>query len=159
DRLLASKEYARHWAEVWTGWLLARSGSFGRGMHHDQLAGWLEGQFAKNRPYHEIVRALVTARGTNTDNGAVNFTLAHLGASLPPPERADQGQYTMVPLTGHITRLFLGVRLECAQCHNHPFIDSIGQEDFWAFNGYLRQVERHGDPAQTNRANPGPLRV
>jgi hypothetical protein len=85
DRLLASPDYPRHWANVWTNWLLSRAGIFGRGMYHQQMATWLEDQFAQNRPYHEIVRDLITAKGKNSDNGAVNF------ADAPPgrPRTAD----------------------------------------------------------------------
>jgi serine/threonine protein kinase len=146
DRLLASPEYARYWGERWSGWLVDRTGAFGRGVYHDQLTAWLEARLAQNAPYHEFVRGLLTAQGRNIDHGAVNFTLAHLGEPVPPRERADQGQYTMVPLTGRIARVFLGVRLACAQCHDHPYLSSIKQEDFWAVNGFLRQVERQGEP-------------
>jgi hypothetical protein len=146
DRLLAQKDYARHWAELWSGWLLGRTGTFGRGLYHNEMTAWLEDQFAHNRPYHEIVRGLVTAEGRSTRNGAVHFILAHRGQPVPPANRAREGQFDMVPITGRISQLFLGIQVRCAQCHDHPFEDAIKQEHFWRINVFLRQAECAGDP-------------
>src|SRR5437762_1950945 len=108
DRLLASSDYPRHWADVWANWLLSRAGIFGRGMYHTQLATWLEDKYARNRPHTEIVTELITASGKNTDNGAVNFILAHVGEAVPPGRRGEDGMFEMVPITSRVTRLFLG---------------------------------------------------
>ncbi len=157
DRLLSSEDYARHWANLWSNWMLTRSGPFGRGMYHEQMTVWLEDQFAQNKPYHEIVRAVLTAEGENTKNGAVNFILAHVGENVPPPRRAEEGQFEMVPITSRLTRLFLGVQVQCAQCHDHPFQSAIKQEHFWGINAFLRQVERKGNLAMRPQDTPGPL--
>jgi len=79
DRLLKHEDYARHWANLWSNWLLTRSGTFGRGKYHDQMAVWLEDQFSQNRPYNDLVSKILTSSGKNSENGAVNFFLAHLG--------------------------------------------------------------------------------
>src|SRR5262249_53907441 len=71
DRLLAHEEYPRHWANLWSNWLLTRSGPFGRGKYKEQTQVWLEDQFAENKPYDKIVTALLTASGKNSENGAV----------------------------------------------------------------------------------------
>jgi hypothetical protein len=157
DRLLASPEYARHWADVWSGWLLGRSGPFGRGTYREQMTAWLEHQFTQNRKYHEIVKDLLTAEGDNTKNGAVNFILAHVGQEAPLARRAEEGQFDMVPLTARVTRLFLGVKAECAQCHDHPFAAAIKQQEFWGVNAFLRQVVRDGKPSSSDRPNKAPL--
>jgi hypothetical protein len=121
------------------------------------MATWLEDQFANNRHYDELVKALLTATGENTKNGAVNFILAHVGENVPPARRADDGQFEMVPLTSRITRLFLGTQVQCAQCHDHPFQASVKQEHFWGINAFLRQVERKGNLAMNRQDTPGPL--
>jgi hypothetical protein len=144
ERLLKSEEYARHWGDMWTNWLLTRSGPFGRGLYHDQTKVWLEDQFATNKPYHQLVTELITATGKNSDNGAVNFILAHVGEELPAARRQEEGRFEMVPLTSRLTRLFLGVQTQCAQCHPHPFYNSLRQEHFWGVNAFLRQVDREG---------------
>jgi len=155
NRLLESEEYARHWANLWSNWLLGRSGVFGRGPYHEWFAAWLEDQFSQNKPYHSIVKSLITAVGVNndTDNGgaAVNFILAHVGENVPPSHRDEEGQFQMVPLTSRITRLFLGTQVQCAQCHDHPFYSNIKQEHFWGVNAFLRQVVREGQPPQMGR--------
>jgi len=161
DHLLDSEDYPRHWANLWSNWLLTRTGSFGRGMYKDQMAVWLEDQFAQNRPYSEIVQKVLTAKGKNTEsgNGAVNFILAHVGEMVPPADRGEYGQFEMVPLTSRITRLFLGTQVQCAQCHDHPFYGSLKQEHFWGVNAFLRQVTREGTPPMIDspRMTPGPL--
>jgi Protein of unknown function (DUF1549)/Protein of unknown function (DUF1553) len=152
ERLLANEEYPKHWANVWANWLLGRAGVFGRGKYHDDMSTWLEDQFALNRPYSHIVRDLLTASGDNSENGAVNFILAHLGEAVPPAKggekdrRIEEGQFEMVPITSRITRIFLGTQVQCAQCHDHPFQKSIKQDRFWGVNAFLRQVERVGNP-------------
>ena len=165
ERLLASEErYPKHWANMWSNWLLSRSGAFGRGDYHDEMTLWLEDQFASNAPYDEIVTKLLTAKGKNTDNGAVNFLLAHVGEVVPPDSNRDkEGHFQMVPVTSRITRLFLGTQVQCAQCHDHPFYNNIKQKDFWGVNAFLRQVDRDGtppDPANGKMmAKPGPLEL
>src|SRR5579884_479088 len=153
ERLLASEDYPQHWADVWTVWLLSRSGVFGHGPYHDDLNRWLKDQFAQNRPYNELVTDLLTATGANKDNGAVVFILAHLGDQMPPPRRAEEGHFDMVPITSRITRLFLGTQVQCAQCHDHPFYNNIKQDHFWGVNAFLRQVEREGNPPQERMRN------
>jgi hypothetical protein len=155
DRLLASPDYPRHWANVWSNWLLSRAGAFGRGAYHEQMATWLEDQFAQNKKYHELVQELITAKGKNTDNGAVNFILAHVGEAEPPARRRENGQFQMVPVTSRITRLFLGIQTQCTQCHDHPFDANLKQDHFWGINVFLRQVVREGTPPNMRRRNMG----
>ncbi len=150
ERLLKHEDYARHWANLWSNWLLTRSGNFGRGKYHEQMQVWLEDQFAQNKPYNEMVRKLITARGKNSDNGAVNFILAHMGEANPPDKRREEGQFEMIPLTSRLTRVFLGTQVQCAQCHPHPFFASLKQEAFWGVNAFLRQVKRDPPPQRRN---------
>jgi len=164
DRLLEDEDYPRHWANMWANWLLSRSGPFGRGKYHEELNVWLEDQFAQNKGYHEIVTALLTAKGVNKDHGEVNFILAHLGEKVrnPPddPKRTErEGHWEMVPLTSRITRLFLGTQVQCAQCHDHPFLGNVKQHQFWGINAFLRQVDRKGELAMTRQGTNGPLEL
>jgi hypothetical protein len=157
NKLLDSEEYPRHWANMWSNWLLTRSGPFGRGTYHDEMIVWLEDQFGQNKHYDELVKSLLTASGENTKNGAVNFILAHVGENVPPGQRGEEGQFQMVPLTSRITRLFLGTQVQCAQCHDHPFYGNIKQEHFWGVNAFLRQVERVGNLNMQRGMPSGPL--
>ena len=155
DRLLSNPDYPRHWANVWSNWLLSRAGTFGRGTYHEQMATWLEDQFAQNKPYHDIVRELLTAKGKNTDNGAVNFILAHVGEAEPANRRRENGQFQMVPITSRVSRLFLGIQTQCTQCHDHPFDANLKQEHFWGINVFLRQVARDGTPPNMRQRDMG----
>jgi len=148
DRLLDSEEYPLHWSTTWTNWLLSRTGVFGHGTYHEDLSRWLNDRFAENMPYDKLVTALLTASGENTKNGAVNFILAHVGEPIPGARAAEEGQFEMVPITSRITRIFLGTQVQCAQCHDHPFQNSLKQEHFWGVNAFLRQVQRVGNPPQ-----------
>jgi hypothetical protein len=104
------------------------------------------------------VKKLITATGKNTDNGAVNFILAHLGEDTPAMKKTEEGDFTMVPVTSRITRLFLGIQTQCTQCHDHPFDNNLTQQQFWGINAYLRQVKREGTmPMNNNRMSKLPL--
>jgi hypothetical protein len=156
DRLLKNDDFPRHWANLWSNWLLTRSGTFGRGKYHDAMTVWLEDQFAVKDPnYATMVTKLLTATGKNDENGAANFVLAHVGEPVPNGKQKEEGQYEMVPLTSRIARVFLGTQIQCAQCHAHPFFNSLKQESFWGINAFLRQVRREG-PRQMRRMR-GPL--
>jgi hypothetical protein len=95
--------------------------------------------FAKNRPWDEVVVDLVTASGHYEENGAVNYTLAQM-----------QNQDEAVQLTAMTAQLFLGLQVQCTQCHNHPF-NKWQQNQFWEYNSFFRQVRKIEHP----KAGPG----
>src|SRR5262249_38032025 len=72
----------------------------------------------------------------------VNFVLSHVGEVVPADKRDRDGQFEMVPVTSRTAKLFLGMHLQCTQCHIHPFIDGRKQHDYWGINAFFRQVER-----------------
>jgi len=149
NKLLNDKQYALefedHWADVWTTLLLTRSGNR---TYHEQLHVFLETEFSKNRPWDQIVRTLLTATGENNDKGEVNFILAHLGDTQR--EMDQEGQFDAVPITSRAMRLFLGVQIQCTQCHDHPFNTEWKQSHFWGVNAFFRQVRREGTPLMRN---------
>ncbi|HEV3340374.1 MAG TPA: DUF1549 domain-containing protein [Pirellulales bacterium] len=137
DRLLEDdryvESYARFWTTIWTNLLIGRKGGMepNSPVNREGLEQYLRRSFLSNKPYNRLVYELLSAKGANrpgeTDyNGAVNFLLAHL------QERAT-------PATAKTAQIFLGVQVQCTQCHNHPFND-WKQNRFWEMNSFFRQV-------------------
>ena len=97
-----------------------------------RFVSWLEEGIVKNRPYDEIVRDLIDDSGLWTDKPATNFVSVTC-------QQDNKNQPDPVRLAGRVTRAFLGLRLDCAQCHNHPFAD-WKQSDFEGFSAYFGQT-------------------
>jgi hypothetical protein len=126
-------DYAQNWSTVWTNILIGRNG----GMEERSLTNregmqkYLRDSFAENKPYNTMVRELVTATGTTRPgtenfNGATNF--------LAMKVNEEDG----VQATAAVSRIFLGLQVQCTQCHNHPF-NQWKQQKFWEFNAFFRQ--------------------
>jgi hypothetical protein len=127
DALLQRPEYADHWANKWAD--LLRPNPYRVGIKAVfNLDAWIRTAFRQNLPYDEFVRQLVTAQGSTYDNGAVTIFR----------DRRTPDEQTTI-----ISQLFLGVRLECAKCHHHPF-EVYGQEDFYSFAAHFAKIARKG---------------
>lgn len=141
DALLEHPDYPKNFGNVWRILLIGRRTS-DRQVDREALANWLRRQFAEERPWNEMVRDLITASGSNKENGAVNFITAHLG------DRVREGGFSAVNLTSYTTRVFLGQQIQCTQCHDHPSND-WKQADFWGINAFFKGV-RERDVNRTN---------
>jgi hypothetical protein len=155
-----SSEYAAHWANLWTVWLMSRSA---HSDYRTKINNWLEGQLDNNLNYRDFVTQLLTATGSNAENGAVNFVMYHLGDANPQDKQSSAGPFDAVPVTARVTRLFLGLQTQCTQCHDHPFNKEWSQSDYWGVNAFFRQTTRSGNLVNPNdrqmAANPPPLTV
>ncbi|MFO0819584.1 MAG: DUF1549 domain-containing protein [Pirellulales bacterium] len=127
DQLLERPEYADHWAGKWAD--LLRPNPYRVGikavLNYDH---WIRDSFRKNKPYDQFVRELVTAQGSTWRNGAATMFR----------DRREPDEITTM-----VSQLFLGIRLECAKCHHHPF-EKWGQEDFFSFAAYFARVGHKG---------------
>ena len=137
--LLLQPEYADHWSTFWTTVLLGRTQNSFSAQPANRLRRWLYEHLKNNTPYDQVVEQLLTASGnldtnnnyrTNKDpqRGYESPAIVYLGHHLQThglPETA-----------GNVTRTFLGIRMGCAQCHDHPF-DKWTQVDFWKLCAYL----------------------
>jgi hypothetical protein len=137
-----SDQYAEHWANLWTIWLMSRTAHKD---YREKMNYWLEGQLANNVSYRDMVGELLTATGANNKNGAVNFVMFHLGEKTPDDKKTQAGPFDAVPITSRVTRLFLGLQTQCTQCHDHPFNKEWNQPDFWGVNAFFRQTNRSGN--------------
>ena len=133
DELLEHDGYVTNWTTIWSHLLLGRQTP--RQVSRSGLNAWLRRSFSENKPYDQFVFELIASDGHYEENGAVNFLLANL----------NDGK---TPATAKTARIFLGVQVQCTQCHNHPFND-WKQDQFWQFNSFFQQVRRrnHRDEA------------
>ena len=137
DRLLGDEyveEYARNWTTLWTN-LLDRPQRRHRAPHAGQSRGpaavAAPGVSERNMPYDRLVYELVVGHGVSKPgeegfNGAVNFLAGNL-------------QENAVQATAKTSQVFLGLQIQCTQCHNHPFND-WKQNQFWEMNAFFRQT-------------------
>ena len=95
---------------------------------------WLSEQIGGHRPYDQIVRDLIADNGLWTDHPATNFISV-------TAQQDKKNQPDPVRLAGRVNRAFLGVRLDCAQCHDHPFVSKWKQSHFQGFSAYFGQTD------------------
>ncbi len=131
DELLASPQYGRHMADVWQHLMLPRD-SDNRRLQAAPFATWLEESFNADKGWDRIVRDLLTATGDQDESPAVTYFLANP---------------TVDKMTDATARLFLGVQLQCAQCHNHPFT-KWKQDEYWGMAAFFMKVR----PDRVNKA-------
>ena len=127
DRLLKSSDHASHLATVWRSFLIPEGvdlTAFGGVEAFDQ---WLAERFSSDDSYDEVVRSLLLADGRLVRSGPLLFYSA---AKLDPDQLASR-----------TARVFLGMRLECAQCHDHPF-EPWAQDEFWGFAAFFARISR-----------------
>jgi hypothetical protein len=162
DALLASPEYAKHWSRYWDDVLLGDKVD-NNIVDREEFDHWLEQRFSQNAPWDEIAFLLVTAQGSNrisTSDSDAMITAPKSTADLasmsgPPPSvetPADRGagqehlngavnwllKYRDDPqdLAGNLSATFLGVKIQCAQCHDHK-TEKWKQRDFQQFAACL----------------------
>ncbi|HVR84841.1 MAG TPA: DUF1549 and DUF1553 domain-containing protein, partial [Planctomycetota bacterium] len=165
ETLLKSPRYAIHWGDIWGGILL--------GLDHDPLElvlffkarARLIDLFEKNLPYDEFAREVISARGAvyplpGTEKEAGSQTLPEEGLSAYL-YRLFQDNLKDLPLAlaGRLTRAFMGIQIQCAQCHDHPF-DRWTQEEFYGMASFFTELtpRRLGIP-DPRPAEPGKPKV
>jgi hypothetical protein len=125
DQLLARPEFADFWALKWADLLRNEEKTMGeKGVWIFQR--WLRDQIATDTPLDEFARRIVSTRGSTWVNPAANFY------------RTNRDPQTAAETIGQV---FLGVRLQCARCHNHPF-DVWTQNDYYGLSAYFGNVGR-----------------
>ena len=151
DTLLASPAYADHWMTYWDDILMGQQPKGGNLVDRAAFRGWLRERFAASDPWDRIVTDLVAATGQNGLGGKKKGALLELQGGAPPephgeePESTERDttingavnwtlRYEQSPqdLGGTASRVFLGVQIQCAQCHDHK-TESWKQDDFRKF--------------------------
>ncbi|KAB2668329.1 MAG: DUF1553 domain-containing protein [Verrucomicrobia bacterium] len=126
DRLLASPDYADYFANTWSAVLRNKRADAKHQRGNFAFHGWIRDQLLRNTPYDQFVREIVSASGDMSDNPPVAW---YRQVSTLQGQLEDSAQ------------LFLGQRLQCAQCHHHPY-EKWSQADYWSFGAFFSQVGR-----------------
>lgn len=138
DRLLASPNSASFFAATWAGWMLPDENSGNPFVDRDSgLQNWLRDRFAENLRYDRLVSDLLVSTGP-VQTGPTAFFVALEGK----PEK----------IAAKTARVFMGVQLDCAECHDHPF-DDWTQEDFWGYAAYFAQMSTASEQAMVGRGD------
>ncbi|MBC8351698.1 MAG: DUF1553 domain-containing protein [Planctomycetes bacterium] len=127
DQLLASRDHSTHLATVWRTYLIPEGIDLARFGGPQSFEKWIGDQFMDKVPYDEIVRRLLLAEGRLVQSGPLLFYAA---VKMDPDQLATRS-----------ARVFLGMRLDCAQCHDDKFEPWL-QDDFWGYAAFFAQISR-----------------
>ena len=143
DTLLSKPEFVDIWALKWSELLQVRTGQNQNGGYKTTLTyyNWLHDQLAKNVPINQIARTLISANGSNLENPAANY----YNLETDPLKLAEDAAQS-----------FFGIRIQCAQCHNHPF-DRWTMADYRGLVAFFTQIARKDgeDPREKIIFNSG----
>ncbi|MCA9162416.1 MAG: DUF1549 domain-containing protein [Planctomycetales bacterium] len=126
DRLLERKEFSEIWAMKWSELLMVKSSNQVSYKAMFLYSNWLTDKIANNVPLDQMVRELLGANGGTFDNPATNFY---------------QIERDTLKTAENVAQVFMGIRTQCAQCHNHPF-DRWTMDDYYSFAAFFAQIGR-----------------
>ncbi len=125
DRLLASPQYADYWGLMWGDLLRANNKKITpAGVH--KFRRWIVASIRDNKPYDQFVAELLSAQGNTFDNPAANYFRT-------ATDMEDCAETT--------AQLFLGIRIQCAKCHNHPF-ERWTQDNYYGIGAFFNRIQR-----------------
>ncbi len=125
DRLLDSPEYAGYWARYWSDVIFLRASNARAGIARQPFTEWMTGQLSENISWNRIAKELITAKGDVNEDGRTAILFAHEGS---PSEIAAE-----------VSRIFLGIQIQCANCHDHP-TDDWKREQFHELAAFFPRV-------------------
>ena len=126
DKLLASDDYADIWASYWREVIFSRATEVRSRSIHDLFETWMKDQLHQNVGWDKIATELVTATGSTSVDGETALIFAHTGE----PEE----------LAAETARIFLGIQIQCANCHNHPY-EKWTRQDFHQFAAFFPRIQ------------------
>ena len=141
DELLGRKEFAELWVMKWAELLQIRSSNQVSYKATLLYYNWLQDKIARNVPVNEWVRELLGASGGTFKNPASNYY---------------QNETDILKISENVAQVFMGMRIQCSQCHNHPF-DRWTMNDYYGFASFFSQIGRKGtdDPREVVVFNSG----
>jgi len=141
EELLSRKEFIELWVMNWAELLQIRSSNDVSKKAMLLYYNWLEDRLSRNVPMDQMVRELLGSRGGTFENPATNYF---------------QSETDTLKVAENVAQVFMGMRIQCAQCHNHPF-DRWTQNDYYGFAAFFSQIgrKRGEDPRETIVFNGG----
>ena len=134
QELMASPGFVNHFASVWRSWLLPENGNTQVEQIAPAFEAWLHGKLKAGTSYDKIVREIILAApAAGRGRGVTTLGEQQAGGAAV---FAQANEFKPENLAGSTARLFLGVKLECAQCHNHPTA-RWSREQFWQFAAFF----------------------
>ena len=135
DALLAVDTFADLWTTIWAEQLRVAGGNYAPDAMSVKAAAtyyeWIRRQMREGRPLSEFIAEMVQASGSSIGNGPVNlYTMLVHNVKVDPKQ-----------LAADFSQVFLGVQLQCAECHNHPF-DRWNMNDYYSFVAFFNGIER-----------------
>jgi hypothetical protein len=129
DQILAKDEYTDYWAYKWSDVMLVSSRKLGAvGMQ--SFYNWIRESVKTNKPWDQFAREIFTSSGSSRQNGALNYFVLHKDP---------------IDLTENVTQAFLGQRLTCARCHNHPLEKWTQKQYYQMANLFARVGLKNGN--------------
>lgn len=126
DRLLERKEFSEIWAMKWSQLLMVKTSNQIAYKQMFLYSNWLTGQLADNVPLDQMVRELLSSSG---------------GTFTEPQTNFYQVERDTLKVAENVAQVFMGIRTQCAQCHNHPF-DRWTMDDYYSFAAFFSQIGR-----------------
>ncbi|HEV3138286.1 MAG TPA: DUF1549 and DUF1553 domain-containing protein, partial [Pirellulales bacterium] len=126
DRLLERKEFSEIWALKWANLLMVKSNNDVSYKSMFLYSNWLTNQISSNVPLNQMVQNLLSASGGTFKNPATNYY---------------QIERDTLKTAENVAQVFMGIRTQCSQCHNHPF-DRWTMDDYYSFAAFFAQIGR-----------------
>ena len=136
NQLLNSEAYLDYWSRIWTDWLIGRDQN--QQNVRQGLQNWVQKEIESNTSYDQFVKKLITPTGDTRQNGAGYYIRRY--------------NTSPINLTSHLSRLFLGLPMQCAQCHDHK-TEAWYQEDYYNLAAFLTSVRSEAIYEKDQRGN------
>lgn len=135
DALFMRAEYGDLWTKKWMDVLRVSRDTI-QLQGAQKFQSWLREQIVQDRPFSEVVTEMLTSDGESYSRGAVNYF-----CTAPMLRKVTDADYLQKDLAEATAQLFMGIRLQCAQCHNHPY-ERWTQDDYLGLAAFFSQVTR-----------------
>lgn len=135
DQLLASPNFGDHFANKWRDLAIYEEIHRFQTKYIEPYRDWLAAEFNANRGWNRMAWSQITAAGLVSDHPEGFYMLTSM----------QMGQTDASKIGASASRMFLGVDIQCAQCHDHYFVDEWKQDDFWRFAAFFSHVRDEGN--------------